>query len=340
MTSSAPFVRGGHLVIAEETIVALRAAGHDAELFQTPTNRFGRQFDAYRATALTDVSEGGDGVRIDRIVTLRYPAFALRHPSHVCWLTHTMREYYDLWESTIRPFRWRGRIKETLRRSWIHALDRRLLTRNVNRLYTISRTVTERLRDHIGVDSVPLYPPAPERAYRCDAYEPFVFGVSRLHELKRFDILIRAMREVRGLRAVIAGDGEARDQLQALARETGVDDRVTFAGPMDEAGKLDHLARCRAVFFAPRNEDYGFVTLEAMSSGKPVLTSVDSGGPTELVVNGVNGWILDGVPAFSRRLQALADDRASAEGLRHACIETATRHRWSDVAAQLAAPAA
>src|SRR5262245_66678817 len=92
VVSSAPFVRGGHMVIAEETVDALRRAGHEAEIFQTPTNRFGRQFDAYEATRLTDVSEGADGRRIDQIITMRYPAFALRHPKHVCWLTHTMRE--------------------------------------------------------------------------------------------------------------------------------------------------------------------------------------------------------------------------------------------------------
>ena len=104
VTSSAPFVRGGHMVIAEETVAALRRAGHEAEIFETPTNRFGRQFDAYEATRLTDVSEGADGRAIDQIITLRYPAFALRHPKHVAWLTHTMREYYDLWDSVISGF--------------------------------------------------------------------------------------------------------------------------------------------------------------------------------------------------------------------------------------------
>jgi glycosyltransferase involved in cell wall biosynthesis len=73
-----------------------------------------------------------------------------------------------------------------------------------------------------------------------------------------------------------------------------------------------------------------------MSSGKPVLTSRDSGGPTELVEDGVNGWVLDDEPGFARRLQALADDAAGAERLRGACLETASRHRWTDVAARLA----
>src|SRR6185436_3425936 len=145
VTSSAPFVRGGHMVIAEETVAALQRAGHEAEIFETPTNRFGRQFDAYEATRLTDVSEGADGRPIDQIITMRYPAFALRHPKHVCWLTHTMREYYDLWDSIIQGFGRKGRLKETVRRFFPHRLDRRLLSQNVTKLFTISQTVTNRL---------------------------------------------------------------------------------------------------------------------------------------------------------------------------------------------------
>ena len=45
VTSGALFVRGGHLVIAEQTCEALRREGHDAELLVTPQNRFGRQLE-------------------------------------------------------------------------------------------------------------------------------------------------------------------------------------------------------------------------------------------------------------------------------------------------------
>ena len=157
------------MVIAEETVAALRRAGHEAEIFETPTNRFGRQFDAYEATRLTDVSEGADGRAIDQIITMRYPAFALRHPKHVCWLTHTMREYYDLFDSIMEGFGRKGRLKERVRRYFIHRLDRRLLIRNVTKLYTISRTVTDRLNHFISVPSTVLHPPAPARNYRDGA---------------------------------------------------------------------------------------------------------------------------------------------------------------------------
>ena len=81
---------------------ALREAGHGAELVVTPQNRFGRQGAAYLATWLTDVGMAQDGGRIDQVITLRYPAYAVRHDAQVCWLTHRMREYYDLWDDVQR----------------------------------------------------------------------------------------------------------------------------------------------------------------------------------------------------------------------------------------------
>ena len=97
LTSSPLFVEGGHLVMARALVRALREAGHESELVLTPQNRFGRQGAAYVATWLTDAGMGHNGQRVDQVITLRYPSFAVRHPVHVCWLNHTMREYYDQW---------------------------------------------------------------------------------------------------------------------------------------------------------------------------------------------------------------------------------------------------
>jgi hypothetical protein len=98
VTSSPPLTEGGHLVIARALVEALRECGHHAGLVVTPQNRFGRQASAYLATWLTDLGDSPHGP-IDQVISLRYPSYAIRHPAHVCWLNHTMREYYDRWES-------------------------------------------------------------------------------------------------------------------------------------------------------------------------------------------------------------------------------------------------
>jgi glycosyltransferase involved in cell wall biosynthesis len=294
VTSDVPFVQGGHRVIAEEITRALQRRGHLAELVTTPQNRFGRQFSAYVANRFTDVGETGAGEPVDRVISLRYPSFAVRHPSHVCWLNHRMREYYDLWPAFKRKLSRKGVVKESVRRFLIHRADEYFLKHNVTKLYAQSKTIAERLRTFGDIDSEVLYPPPPERPYRTDGYENFVFAVSRLHPLKRLDLLVRSMKHVKSaeLRAVIAGTGEEEASLKKLAAELEVSHRIDFVGRVSDEALVDYYARCRGVFFAPFMEDYGFVTLEAFRSKKPVLTCMDSGGPAELVSVGRSGYVL------------------------------------------------
>jgi len=337
VTSSPPFTEGGHMVIARSLVHALRAEGHHADIIVTPQNRFGRQAAAYAATWLTDVGMS-DGEPIDRVISLRYPSYAVRHPYHVCWLNHTMREYYDLWPRLISGLGRLGRAKEGVRRRLTHAADRYLLTRNVRKLFVQSKTVQDRLAMWPELRSTVLYPPAPPRAYRCDAFDDYVFMVSRLTPLKRADLLLRALATAdgRGIRAVIAGDGEERGRLDALAAHLGVADRVMFTGPLSEPDLLEHLARCRVVCFPPVSEDYGFVTVEAFASGKPVITCTDSGGPAELVPDGERGFVCEPTPdAMGRALRRCMDDPALAErmGTRaHAFAATLT---WPATVRQL-----
>lgn len=338
VTSSPPFVEGGHLVIARELVRACRASGHTADLVVTPQNRFGRQGAAYAAAWLTDVGVDAAGAPVDRVISLRYPAFAVRHPHHTCWLNHTMREYYDLWPRFSAALSWKNRIKESARRALVHAADRHCFAGMAAR-FTISSTVQARLAAH-GIASEVLLPPAPERPYRCDGYGDFVFAVSRLTPLKRVDLLLEALARpaARAVRAVIAGDGEARQALVAQAARLGLEQRVSFPGRLDEAALVDHYARCRAVAFLPHDEDYGFVTAEAFASGKAVITCRDSGGPTELVEDGRSGFVTAPAPdAVAAALATVMDDAGRAESLGAVGRARIARLTWPDTVARLVA---
>ena len=337
VTSSPPMADGGHMVIARELTRALREAGHDADIVITPQNRFGRQASAYAATWLTDLGTT-EGQRIDQVISLRYPSYAVRHPQHVCWLNHTMREYYDLWDRFSRSLSPEGRIKERVRRALIHAADRYLLTHNVKRLFVQSRTIQQRLAMWPSLRSTVLYPPAPSRAYRCDGYGDDVLLVSRLTALKRADLLVRALATAAGagLRAVVAGDGEQRAVLQRLASEIGVANRVRFTGSLSEDQLVAELGRCRAVCFPTYQEDYGFVTVEAFASRKAVVTCTDSGAPAELVKDELNGFVTSATPeALASALRRLADDRGLAERLGSAAYDTGAALTWPETVRQL-----
>jgi glycosyltransferase involved in cell wall biosynthesis len=341
VTSSPPFVDGGHLVIARSLVEALASEGHAADLVVTPQNRFGRQGTAYLANWMTDVGITHDGRAVDRVISLRYPAFAVRHPRHVCWLTHTMREYYDLWETFRAPLSWRNRAKEGVRRRVMHTADRYFLSHHVRRLFVISATVQRRLERDLGLVSEVLYPPAPPRSYRCERYEPWLFAVSRLAPLKRMSLIVEALAEpaARHVRLVLAGDGEEREALEGLVARHGLGPRVLLAGRVDETALVERLSRCRGVVFVPFDEDYGFVTAEAFASGKPVVTTRDSGGPAELVRDGVNGLVVEPTPAaLAAAMARLADDETAAVRMGTAARDGFAGVTWPATVARLLAP--
>lgn len=338
VTSSPLFAEGGHLVIARELVGALRAAGHEADLVLTPQNRFGRQGTAYLSTWLQDLEEDAAGRPVDQVISFRYPSFAARHPRHVCWLNHRMREYYDLWPRFRGSLSRRARVKETARRWILHRVDNYLLTRNVTKVFAQSKTIQARLQRWGRIPSEVLYPPPPARSYRTDAYDPYLFSVSRLTPLKRIDLVLRALAEpaCANVRAVIAGDGEALPGLLRLRAQLGLEQRVEFTGKVDDAQVLGHLARCRAVVFAPYAEDYGFVTAEAFSCAKPVITCTDSGGPAELVRHGETGLIAaPEATELAAAIQRVMDDEAAAIRFGEAAAAIAATLTWPNTVDRL-----
>ncbi|HXE79999.1 MAG TPA: glycosyltransferase family 4 protein [Vicinamibacterales bacterium] len=330
VTSSPPLARGGHLVMADALVGALREAGHEADLIVTPQNRFGRNVSTYLSNWMLDAGRTGDGRRVDQVISLRWPSYAVRHPVHVCWLNHTMREYYDLWPQFRARLSGPSLIKESLRRTAIRRADTWLLRRLTAR-FTISETVRQRLLRFNGVDAEALHPPPPPRAYRCESYEPFLFTVSRLAPLKRLELLIEALARpvAAGIRCVVAGEGECATDLQRLVAHHGLSDRIELVGRIDDEALVDYLARCRAVAFVPRDEDYGFVTIEAFASAKPVITTTDSGGPAELVRSGTNGFVVEPTPdALAGALRQVMEDPQLAQRLGAAGEQVARSMTW------------
>ena len=340
VTSSPPFAEGGHLVMARELVRALREEGHHTGLVVTPQNRFGQQGSAYLAAWCTDVQLAHEERKVDQVISLRFPGYAVQHPNHVLWLNHRMREYYDLWDQFSSHLSWKGKIKERTRRAIIHRVDKYLFGR-MQRRFVISGTVQARLRRFGGIQSDVLYPPPPKRAYRHDSYGDYLFGVSRLSPLKRFDLVLRALAEpiAAGIKCVIAGEGAELERLMKLRSHLELDHRVQLVGRLAENGLLDHLARCRAVVFPPLNEDYGFVTVEAFMCGKPVITCHDSGGPSELVRDGENGFVTEPTPeALAAAMRRMMDDRAAAERMGETGHAEANAMTWHDAIQKLLVP--
>ena len=167
----------------------------------------------------------------------------------------------------------------------------------------------------------------------------YLFTASRLDGPKRFDLLVDAMAHVpQEIPLLIGGTGPLGDDLRAPA---AADRRVKFLGFVPDHDLSGFYADALAVPFVPADEDYGLITVEAMASGTPVVTCTDSGGPTELVVDGANGLVVDPTPAaLGAALSALAADPARARQMGRAGVTASAEITWASTIATILGRAA
>jgi len=161
--------------------------------------------------------------------------------------------------------------------------------------------------------------------------------VTRLEHVKRVDLTIDTFEKTTSsVRLLIAGDGSIRHELGEYIERRGLRDRVTLLGRVDDERLIDLYAGCRAVLFAPYDEDYGYVTLEAFLSRKPVITARDSGGTLEFVADGVNGSVCEPTPdALAEAVNRLAADPALAASLGERGHGVAANITWANVVDRL-----
>lgn len=137
---------------------------------------------------------------------------------------------------------------------------------------------------------------------------PLVLALGRLHAVKGFDILIRAMETVPGAHLVIAGEGPERPALEALIASCRLGARVHLAGWRTDVGPL--LRSAQLFVSSSRHEPLGNMVLEAFSAGVPVVAAAAE-GPRELITDGVDGVLvpIDDPAGLSRAIA-----RVLAEG--------------------------
>jgi glycosyltransferase involved in cell wall biosynthesis len=160
-----------------------------------------------------------------------------------------------------------------------------------------------------------------------------VLSVGRLVERKGFPILVRAAVRLRGReQVVIAGEGEAHEEIAREIAVRGVGDRVRIAGRVS-GPELVRLYRKSSVFCLPAvvdrrgcTEGLGVVIVEAMNHGLPVVAS-RVGGIPDVVVHGETGLLVKpGDPeALARALLRLLGDPALARRMGEAGRSRAAR---------------
>jgi glycosyltransferase involved in cell wall biosynthesis len=220
----------------------------------------------------------------------------------------------------------------------VRAMDARAFG-EARALYAISENVAARARRHNGVEATVLQPP-PRLFERIAPGEPgdYVFTAGRLDELKRVELLIDSLRETETpVRCKIAGDGPLREAFADRVRRHGLERRVELLGRVTDDELVGLYRDCLAVYYAPYDEDFGFVTVEAFKAAKPILTAADSGAVLELVRHDENGRIhpAGDAAAFARSLDLLWRERERAAELGRRGHDAVAGMGWDRVIAAL-----
>jgi glycosyltransferase involved in cell wall biosynthesis len=287
---------------------ALREVGFDADLVPVPSDE--SSFEAIQRSYVRfyDLDLSG----YDGVISSKAPSFALRHPNHVCYLQHTMRVFYDMFDMEFPQ----ATDESKAQRRFIHRLDTTLLRpQRTRRLLAIGREVAGRLRQFNGLEACEVvHHPSTLEGLREGRFEYFLLP-GRLHRWKRLGLAIEAVRSSRlPLRLLIAGEGEDAAHFRALA---GGDERIVFLGRVGDEQLVELYANALAVLFTPLREDMGLITFEAFLSGKPVVTVTDAGEPAHIVRDGQTGFVCaPSAAAIGAALETLwtAPERARTMG--------------------------
>jgi glycosyltransferase involved in cell wall biosynthesis len=327
-----PFTSGGAELHQENLVAALRAEGHRVELVRLPVAwEKGRIFDAALAWRMIPVDA-------DAVIATNFPSYYVRHPRKIVWLFHQHRAAYELADEDWSDI---GQDDVSLEvQRMLAEWDARVLG-EAERLFATSRTVADRAARFNGLTATALYhpPPLSERLHP-GKFGDYVFCPTRLERNKRpgraVDAAIHSKLDVR---AILAGRGSLRETLTEQARKAGALNRVSLPGFVSDDELVELYAGSLGVVYAPHDEDYGYVTLQAFLAGKPVITALDAGGVLEFVEDGVTGIITDGSPeSFGAAADRLAEDRDLARKMGEAGRDRVKDLNWPDVVQKLLAP--
>ena len=290
-----PFIYGGAEFLADSLKDKIKEYGHQAALIKIPFKWFPPQkiLEHILSCRLLHFEN------IDKVIALKFPVYYIKHPNKNLWLLHQYRQAYDLWNTSFQdiPNTPEGlEIRETIIRS------DNLFLHEARKIFTISKEVSNRLKKFNGIDSEVLYPPLLEtEKYHSKEYSDYIFYPSRITQHKRQYLAVESMKYTESsVKLIIAGNPDTEeelDYLESIVRKNNLRKKVKLIGKwISHEEKIKLFASSLGCIFIPYGEDYGYVSLEACYSRKPVLTCSDSGGTLELIEDGLNGFVVSPDP--------------------------------------------
>jgi glycosyltransferase involved in cell wall biosynthesis len=208
------------------------------------------------------------------------------------------------------------------------------------RIVTLSDSSRAELIEQLGFDParVDVVPPGIDPRFRpgpARSDVPMVVAVGRLVPVKRFDVLIQAMADVRKrhpqARLVIVGEGYERADLDRLVEDLDAADWIEFAGRVDDETLVSLYQQAWAVASASTHEGWGMTLTEAAACGTPaVATRIP--GHLDAVSEGKSGLLADTGRELERQLEEVLADAALRTRLQEGALAHAAQFSWERTA--------
>ncbi|AOZ93302.1 glycosyltransferase family 4 protein [Paenibacillus crassostreae] len=326
-----PFVKGGAELLVTSLSTELLRRDFNVDIVQLPFKWYPNEqlIQSMMNWKFIDLSES-NGEKIDLVIGTKFPSYGVNHNNKVTWLVHQFRQIYDLQGTKYSQYDFSPEslsIKELVSRYDNNSLS------DSKEIFTIAQNTTDRLERFNHIKSEVLYhPPKHVGLYFNNSFDNYILSVGRLDKLKRIDILIESLKQTdSSIKCIIAGQGPERENLERLVSKLGLNDRVKFLGFVEDKQLLKLYADCLAVYFAPYDEDYGYVTLEAFLSAKPIITLNDSGGVLEFVKDEINGFVLTNTNEISSKIDYLYRNKQVAKEFGVMGYESVKHITWDHV---------
>jgi glycosyltransferase involved in cell wall biosynthesis len=291
-----PHTSGGQEALIRTLCEQLKLRGHRVANIDIPTH-IDSHLDLIKELKIVENISLNEfaGYKTDLVIATKFPSYFSKATKKSVWLVHQHRPAYDLYGTQFTDFSDSPR-SEMVRR-YLYKADSLVLSQ-ADYVAGISKNVVERTFNFNGIKSDVLYPPLPAggKYYNLPSNN-YILLVGRICRIKRHDLIIKALPflppEIKLKIAGKADDAKFYDHLKCEIKKHHLTHRVEFLGSVTESELLKLYAECMAVFYAPFDEDYGYVSLEAMASSKAVISATDSGGVLEFVQNNNTGLVVN-----------------------------------------------
>jgi glycosyltransferase involved in cell wall biosynthesis len=166
-----------------------------------------------------------------------------------------------------------------------------------------SKNIQQRIKTYLGLDSHDIYPPVDTDRFQFIKHGDYYLSHSRLEEMKRIPLIIKAFQQRPELQLVVCSSGPLKDWLENEIKQSK-STNIEYKGLVSDEELADLVGSCKAGIIIPIEEDAGISQCEIMAAGKPVL-GVAEGGLLETVIHQETGYLIPRDPTVEDLIAGL-----------------------------------